>query len=206
MTELFGASVFLNAPDLAKMMARFAVDLAFATVVIRCVYYRLYGNREYVFTYYLFNTITFCMCLLLRKVPIELGFALGLFAVFGILRYRTEPIRIRDLTYLFIVIGVGILNAVTNEKISVSELLAVNSIIVGMTVVLELWPSSRGTDSTPMVYDNLELLRPGNREALLADVVDRTGLDVVRVDVHRLDLLRDTAEVTVHFNRSQGGR
>jgi hypothetical protein len=147
----------------------------------------------------LFNLITFSLCLLLRKVPIELGFALGLFAVFGILRYRTEPIRILDLTYLFIVIGLGILNAVANKKISVMEMVAVNTVIVGMTALLELYPASRSQKSTPMLYDNLSLLRPGSETELHADLRERTGLEIVRVEIQRVDMLRDAAEVLVYY-------
>lgn len=198
-SELFGSSQFLDGDDLVKYLIRLAVNLVFATIVIRFVYYRLYRSREYVFTYYLFNLITFSLCLLLRKVPIELGFALGLFAVFGILRYRTEPIRILDLTYLFIVIGLGILNAVTNKKISVMETLVVNTIIVGMTALIELYPTKRALKSTPMLYDNLALLRPGNEPELCADLSERTGFEVVRVDVQRVDMLRDAAEITVFY-------
>ena len=201
MSEIFGANEFLDGDDLVELLSRLALDLVFATIVIRFVYYRLYRNREYVFTYFLFNVITFCLCLLLRKVPIEIGFALGLFAVFGILRYRTEPIRILDLTYLFIVIGLGILNAVANKNISVMEMLTVNAVIVGMTALLELYPSSRSHKSTPMLYDNLTLLRPGNETELCADLSQRTGLEVVRVEVQRVDMLRDSAEVTVYYVR-----
>ncbi len=200
MSDWLGAKEWFDSEDMIKLLLRFAIDMTFAGVVIKLVYHRLYQNREYVFTYFLFNIITFCMCMLLRKVPIELGFALGLFAVFGILRYRTEAIRIRDLTYLFIVIGLGILNSLSNKKISVAELMFVNMAIVGMTAVLELHPANRGRRSTPMFYDNLALLRPGREDDLHRDLRDRTGLAVVRVDVLRIDMLRDAAELTVFYD------
>ena len=203
MSEIFGSDTILDR-DVLRFLLRLAVDVAFVSVVIRAVYYRLYRNREYVFTYYLFNVITFGMCLLLRKVPIELGFALGLFAVFGILRYRTEAIRIRDLTYLFIVIGLGILNGVSNAKISVAELLAANAVVVGATALLELYPHGRGERSTPMLYDNLELLRPGNEVDLHADLSARTGLEIVRVEVQRFDMLRDAAEIVIFYPMPRG--
>lgn len=196
--ELLGSQHVVDS-DLPKLLVRLAINLFFATIVIHFVYFRLYQNREYVFTYYLFNTITFCLCLLLRKVPIEIGFALGLFAVFGILRYRTEAIRIRDLTYLFILIGIGILNAVVNKKVSVAEILAVNVVIVGMTALLELRPGKGGQRSTPMLYDNLALLRPGKELELYSDLRQRAGLLVVRVEVQRLDMLRDAAEINVYY-------
>lgn len=186
--------------DLFVLLSRLVWNLACATAVILFVYHRLYRIREHVFTYYLFNTITFCLCLLLRRVSVEFGFALALFGVFGILRYRTEQIRTRDLTYLFIVIGVGILNGVADHNVSLGELLAVNGTIVGLTVLLELGPL-RSEDSTPMLYDRLELLKPGQESKLIEDVAGRTGLDVLRVQVQRIDLLRDAAEITIHYRR-----
>lgn len=204
MNELFGSKYLLDPEDLGKLFARLAVDLVFAILIIRVVYFRLYRNREYIFTLFMFNIITFSMCFLLRKVPIELGFALGLFAVFGILRYRTEPIRIRDLTYLFIVIGLGILNALSNKKISVSELVAVNAIIAGATMILELGQAKNRSHSTPILYDNLELLKPGRHQDMLDDLRERTGLHVIRVEVNRIDMLRDAAELTIFYDRADG--
>jgi hypothetical protein len=132
-------------------------------------------------------------------VPIELGFALGLFAVFGILRYRTETVLIRDQTYLFLVIGLGILNAVANNEIGLAELIFVNATIAGMTVILELAPKSRSVQSTVMFYDNLEFLKPGCETELFCDLITRTGLRVVRVNVRQVDMLRDAAEIEVFY-------
>jgi len=197
MSGLFGSDQVLNWPDLGRLLARLALDLAFATVVIRLIYYRLYRNREYVFTYYLFNVITFCLCFVLRKVSTHIGLALALFGVFGILRYRTEQIRIRDLTYLFIVIGIGVLNAFADQGVSVAELLAVDVGIVTITAILELGSRGRSERTTPMCYDQLGLLQPGNEEKLIADIGAKTGLTVTRVEINRVDLLRDAADITV---------
>lgn len=199
MTDLFGTETLLDVDDFVKLLSRLGLNLFFTSIVVAGVYNRLYRNREFVFTYFIFNVITFSLCVLLRKVPMEIGFALGLFAVFGILRYRTEEIRMRDLTYLFIVIGIGILNAVANKKVSLAELVAVNVVIVGITAVIELAPAARRVGSTPMLYDRLELLRPGQYVALLHDLTERTGFDVVRVRVNRIDMLRDAAELTIFY-------
>lgn len=201
MNALLGLNL-VDWADLGSLLTRLALNLAFATVVIRLVYFRLYKSREYVFTYYLFNTITFFLCILLRKVPAELGFALALFGVFGILRYRTEQIRIRDLTYLFIVIGLGMLNGIANKNFML-EMLLVNAIIVGMTALLELGPAKKAESSTPILYDNMEFLRPGSEAQLLADIAERTGLGVLRIHVERIDLLRDSAEIIVHHRRER---
>ncbi len=194
----------LGAPswnNLIVLLSRLGWNLLCATAVILFVYYRLYRTREHVFTYYLFNTITFCLCLLLRRVSVEFGFALALFGVFGILRYRTEQIRTRDLTYLFIVIGIGILNAVADRNVSFAELLVVNGVVIGLTMLLELGPL-RSEESAPMLYDQLALLKPGQEARLIEDLASRTGLEVLRVHVNKIDLLRDAAEITVHYRRT----
>ncbi len=200
MSEVLGLHpAFIDAQDFAKLGSRLFLDLFFTAIVVLGVYVRRYGRTEFVFTYFMFNVVTFTLCFLLRKVPIELGFALGLFAVFGILRYRTEAIRTPDLTYLFVVIGIAILNAVVNKKVSVAEVLLVNSTIVALAAVLENVPSLRREKRQMVIYDNLELLRGGDREALLTDLKQRTGLDVKRVQIDRFDLLRDTARLTVVY-------
>jgi hypothetical protein len=201
--ELFGTDQFFDGDDFAKLAVRLGIDLGFASFLILAVYYRVYRNREFVFTYYVFNLITFSLCVLLRKVPMELGFALGLFGVFGILRYRTEQIRIRDLTYLFIVIGVALINAVANKKVSAAELLAVDVAICTVVALLELPKSGRLHGATPMIYDNLALLKPGKQAALYADLSERIGMTVVRVDVNTIDFLRDAAEITVVYLRPE---
>ncbi len=199
MNWLFGTDTTFDPEDFAKLVARLGLDFMTSTIIIMFVYYRLYRNREMIFTYYALNVITFCLCALLRKTPMDIGFALGLFGIFGILRYRTEAIRMRDLTYLFIVLGVGIINAVANKKVSLGELLLVNAVIVGLTAALELHGAARRCSTAPVLYDRLELMRPERVAELLADLRARTGLDVIRVEVLRVDMLRDAAEITVHY-------
>jgi len=175
------------------------LDMFFTSLVVLAVYYRRYQKAEYVFTYFMFNMITFTLCFLLRKVPIELGFALGLFAVFGILRYRTEPIRTRDLTYLFVVIGLAILNAVSNKKVSLAEIMLVNVAITSLTAILEYAPGLQSLERRTVIYDNMEVIRANDQQALIVDLRTRTGLDIQRVEVRQFDLLRDTARVAIFY-------
>jgi len=209
MSELLGLDPnFAESAGIAKLALRMLINLVFTGLVVYCVYARRYGHNQFVFTYILFNVITFTLCFLLRKVPIELGFALGLFAVFGILRYRTEPIRTRDLTYLFIVIGIAIVNAVANKHVSLGELLLVNVTIAGLTAICEYVPAASKLVATTipprsveLIYDNMEILRNGDQEALIRDVRERSGLDVRGVRVRQVDLLRDTARLAVYVPR-----
>ena len=200
MTELMGLQPDLyDMADLSRLSLRLLLNLFFTAIVVLGVYVRRYGKNEYVFTYFMFNMVTFTLCFLLRKVPIELGFALGLFAVFGILRYRTEPIRTQDLTYLFVVIGLAILNAVVNKRVSLAELLLVNSSITGLTALLEATTFVPYLESRPVIYDNMAILQARDEKALIEDLRTRTGLDIQRIRVRQVDLLRDTARITVYF-------
>jgi len=198
--EAFSFSVTVSA---LMLLGRLGLNMLFTTFVVRLVYYRLYRNRDYVFTYFLINLVTFSLAYLLSNVPIELGFALGLFAVFGILRYRTEAIRVRNLTYLFVVIGIALLNALANDSITLAELLIANTVIVGTVSLLEAAPFSGREASRTVRYDRLDLLSPDAATDLLADLRKRTHLPVERFEIGDVDLLRDTADVTIHY-RSKG--
>lgn len=129
----------------------------------------------------------------------ELGFALGLFAVFGILRYRTEPIPIKEMTYLFIVIGLAMINALANKKISWAELAFVNTAILIVTLSFEkLWFNNE-IQSKNVIYERVDLIKIEQRQEMINDLIERTGLDIVRVEIGKIDLLRDIAFVKVFF-------
>jgi hypothetical protein len=181
------------------LLGRLAVDLIFTTLTVRVVYYRLYRSRDYVFTYFLINLVTFTLAYLLSNVRLELGFALGLFAVFGILRYRTEAILVRNLTYLFVVIGIALLSSLANGGITMTELLIANVAIVGTVAVLEAAPFSGREESRLVRYDRLDLLSPDATDDLLADLRKRTHLPVERFEIGDVDLLRDSAEIKIHY-------
>ena len=199
MTELFDlhASIF-DTEGSIRFILRLGIDLFFASIVTFAVYMRRYGRNEYLFTYIMFNVVTFTLCFSLRQVPIELGFALGLFAVFGILRYRTEPIRIHDLTYLFIVIGIGIYNAVANNQVSLGELLIVNGVISGLPGLLENRLQLHQFSSMNIVYDDIAQLN-ASKESFTAELSKRTGKSVQRYRINNIDLLRETIEITVIY-------
>ena len=122
---------------------------------------------------------------------------MALFGVFGILRYRTEQIRLRDLTYLFIVIGLGLLNGVADPHVGLPALSAVNGAVVLLTWLLERGGRGGVQESTPLMYDRLDLLHPGRKEELLLDIEARTGMRAVRVELEQVDLVRDAAQLTV---------
>jgi hypothetical protein len=206
LADVLGVQTDTNWGDVTKLVWRFALDVSMLVVVVQFVYAKLYRNRTNVFTYYIFNLVTYALCALLRKVPAELGFALAIFAVFGILRYRTEQIRMRDLTYLFIVIGLGIINAIANKKISLPELLIANFSIVLVTVLLERGPFAASEVSVPLRYDRLDMLKPEARGSLHKDIAERMGITASRIEVEHIDFLRDSADIIVYYRPSRGAK
>jgi hypothetical protein len=136
---------------------------------------------------------------MLKNVTLELGFALGLFAIFGIIRYRTDPIPIKEMTYLFLVVGIAIINSLANKKVSYAELMFTNMAILGITWFLENVWLSKQLDTVRINYEKIELVHPERKDELIADLKERTGLDVQDVKVDRMSYLRDTARLMVSF-------
>ena len=185
--------------DVGVLLTRLLVDVGFAFLVVRGVYTRIYHHRDYTFTYLVINLVTFSLSFVLSQVRVDLGLGMGLFAVFGLLRYRTESIEVRNLTYLFVVIGLAVLNALVTANVSLWELLLVNAVIVGMVTVLESASFSRREESRRVVYDRLDLLAPGRSAELIVDLRTRTQLPVERYEIGNVDLSRDTADLAVYY-------
>ncbi len=183
----------------ASLAPRLALDLACAYVVVQGVYVRLYPRREYAFTYWLLNLITFSVAYMLSGVRVEMGLSLGLFAVFGILRYRTEAMRIRDLTYLFVVIGLAIMNGVASERTGLVRVVFIDAAILAVVAALELRQAQHREDTVLVRYDRLELLQAEQREALLADLSKRLGATCERAVIEHVDLMHDSAELVVTY-------
>ena len=198
--ELYGIDLF-DLEDFSKLLFKFGINFIFLIIIVRLIYYRVKDDKDYVFTYIMFNILTFFICFLIRKVPMEMGFALGLFAVFGILRYRTEAIPIRQMTYLFIVIGISMINALSNKSVSIFEVLFTNGLITLITYLIDrLWFQTI-EEKKNIVYEKIELIKPENKQELIKDLKERTGLPIHEVKVEKIDFLRDTAAVTIYYNR-----
>ncbi|MDX9773259.1 MAG: DUF4956 domain-containing protein [Bacteroidales bacterium] len=196
--QLFNTDI-LNAEDLFKLIIRFGFNLIVTLVLVRLLYYKASRRKDYLFTYMMFSTVIFLLCFLLESVKIELGFALGLFAIFGIIRYRTTTIPIKEMTYLFVIIGVSVINALANKKISYGELLFTNLAIVAIVWGFErIWLLKH--ESTKMIlYEKIDLIKPENYSLLLKDLNERTGLDINRIEVGKINFMRDTAEIKIYY-------
>ena len=196
-SELFNLSWFND--DFYTLVLRLVINMFFLTLLIRFLYYPHTKRKDYLFTYYLIGTITFFVCFGLKKLDIDTGMGLGLFAIFGIIRYRTDPIPIKEMTYLFLIIGVSVVNSLASNKISMAEMALINGTLVGVTFVLErLWLLKHETRKT-IVYERIDLIRPEQYQELKNDLEERTGLKINRVEVGKINFLDDTAQIRIYY-------
>ncbi|MFY0712922.1 DUF4956 domain-containing protein [Seonamhaeicola sp. NFXS20] len=197
---------FLEIPifddDFFKMMFRFIINFTFLTIIIRFIYYPIAKRKDYVFTYYLISAIVFFLCFTLKKYELDIGMALGLFAIFGIIRYRTDAIPIKEMTYLFVVIGVSVINSLANKKMSYAEIIAANALVIFVLVAIEKYWALKQEESKAILYENIENIKPENYQLLKEDLENRTGLTINKVTIGNVDFLKDTAEVTIFYFKS----
>jgi hypothetical protein len=183
-----------------KFFIRLGIDLISVLLLIRLIYYRIYRKADLFLTFFIFNLIIFLITFLLNKVQMSIGAAFGLFAVFSMLRYRTEDISAKDMTYLFVVIAMGLISAIV--KGSWDELGLINGLILLCVQLLEgNWLIRREWVKT-IQYDKIELILPSRRADLIADLEARTGLTIHRIEIRGIDFLKDTARIAIYFHQN----
>ena len=191
--------------DLWELIFKFGLDAIVVFILIRLIYYPIHRKKENLFTYFVFNFLIFFLCILMNNVKLSMGFGFGLFAIFSIIRYRTEQLEIKDMTYLFAVITLAVINSLAGKKISLAELVFTNAMILVLVYLLEQVWLTRHEAMRLLIYEKIELIKPENKQLLYADLQERLGLRVSRVEVGRIDLLRDTAQLRVfYFDDEQG--
>jgi len=196
--KIFGIELF-DAEDFWNLLLRFAFNIIVTYILIRRIYFKVTNNKDYLFTYFLISVVVFLLCFLLESVKLELGFALGLFAIFGIIRYRTVQMPIREMTYLFIIIGISVINALANKKISYAELLITNAFIIFITLGLERYWLLRHEVMQIVIYEKIDNIKPENHKLLLEDLENRTGLKINRFEIGKINFLKDIAEVKIYY-------
>ncbi|MEN9422085.1 MAG: hypothetical protein RLZZ321_489 [Bacteroidota bacterium] len=185
--------------DFYALLIRLGINLFFLTILIRFLYYSKTKRKDYLFTYFLIGLITFFLCFGLMQMDIDTGMGLGLFAIFGIIRYRTDAIEIKEMTYLFMVIGISVVNALASNELSISEVTVINVTVLLVTFILEnLWLMKHETRKT-INYERIDLIKPDQHDLLKADLEKRTGLVINRVEVGKIDFLNDTAQVRIYY-------
>lgn len=196
--DLFSIPIF-DASGLTELILRTVINLTFITALVRGVYYRFSPNREFAFTYFLFNMLIFFVCYLMSGVNVNMGFGFGLFAIFGILRYRTATLSIKEMTYLLAVIVLAVLNSVSSPDISLVEQILMSVFVIGFVYVMErMWYQVR-EGMKEVRYEKIELIKPALRDELIKDLEKRLGLTVRRVEISEIDFLTDSARLLVYY-------
>ncbi len=189
-------------PELTEFFLRFGLNLVIIFVLVRLLYYPMRRNRDFLFTFFLFNIINFLICFLLSSAKLKMGFAFGLFAIFSILRYRTVTVPVREMGYFFISVTLGIINALTgiDSTTGLPLLVSANIIILLVAWIIDHKVRIVHENFKEIVYDRIDLITPENRPAMLEDLRNRTGLQIHRVEFGKIDFFKDTVVTYVFYN------
>jgi hypothetical protein len=186
--------------SLFNFLLSFVFNFLVALIVVRFIYYPSTHNKPYVFTFLAFNTVIYFVLSFMASIEIGVGVGFGLFAIFSILRYRTDPIPIREMTYLFIISALPLMNASGVDGAVWPQLVAANLAVVVIMLLLEKGWGFHYESSKQIVYEKINLIRPDHRAELVADLEERTGLKIKRVVVGKVDFLHDVANLKIYFD------
>lgn len=195
--DLLGVPLF-DGPSLWTFLIRFGFNLLVCWIITHFLYYRKSHHREYYFTYMLFSATIFLILYQLQSLQMEITLALGLFAIFSMIRYRTEQLPIREMTYLFVLIGISIING-SGLTSSYTAFAITNLLIILLIWLLESLGFSKRQANKIITYEKIDLIRPDKREELLADLRARTGLEITNVQVGSINFLKDTAFLKITY-------
>jgi hypothetical protein len=192
--------------DVIAMPLMFLFNLLVVWTIVYGIYYRFSRRRDFYVTFMLFSSAMFLLLWLMQILDIQTGFVLGLFAIFGMIRYRTETVPIREMNYLFVIIAVSVINSLSLKADGLAWYLLVlaNVLIICMAYGFELWSNRKRTSTKIILYEKIENIRPENRAALIADLEQRTGLKVLDVEIGHIDFLRDVAYIKMTYPLEKG--
>lgn len=193
-----GVIPYSSTSGIVDLMIRFFLNMFVVGGIIQFFYYAKSKRRDYYFTFILFSITVFLLIYLLDSVKLQIGMALGLFAIFGILRYRTETVPIREMTYLFIIIGISVINGLTSKD-EWAILLVTNIIFMVSIWIMESNHFLKHVSCKLIVYDKIALIKPEKNAEMLEDLRERTGLNILKAEVGHIDFLKDTAFVKVYY-------
>ena len=192
-----------DAHNLTHLLIRFAFNLLVSWLIVRFCYYTKSQRKDYVLTYMLFSSAMFLLIFLMENVNLQIGLTLGLFAIFGVIRYRTETVPVREMTYLFVIIATSVINGLA-LNISYVELFVANALIFLLIWAMESRVLLRHTSAKLVIYEKIQLITPERREEMIADLEQRLGHKVEKVEVGHVDFLRDVAFVKVYYELPEG--
>lgn len=185
--------------DVQILCIRLIINLIASFVLVRLIYYNTHKNKDFLFTFSLFNLLIFIVCALLSTATIQMGFAFGLFAIFSFIRYRTVTVPIREMGYLFASLTIGIVNALAIPGKGFSIIIACNALIIGVLLVLDRFLNLSHENMKEVVYERIDLIVPERRDEMISDLKMRTGLPIHRIEVRSINFLRDVAYIAVFY-------
>ena len=194
----FMGMLLFDSSMLLMLLLRFTANLLVCWVIIQFFYYRKSTRKDYYFTFMIFSVAIFLLLFILQNLSMEFGFALGVFCIFGMIRYRTESIQIREMTYLFVIIAISAVNGLSID-VDLTTLLIANLMFITLIWALESNKLLKHTSTKIILYEKIELIKSEKYEEMLADLKERTGLKISRVEVGHIDFLRDTAYLKVYY-------
>ena len=192
--------------NVITMPLMFLFNLLVTWIIVYCIYYRFSRRRDYYVTYMPFSSGMFVLLWLMQILDIQTGFVLGLFAIFGMIRYRTETVPIREMNYMFLIIAVSVINSLSLKADGLAWYLLVfaNLVIILLALGFEAWQVRKRTSTKIILYEKIENIKPANRAALIADLEERTGLKVLDIEIGHIDFLRDVAYIKMTYPLEDG--
>ncbi|WP_395632973.1 DUF4956 domain-containing protein [Flavobacterium sp.] len=178
---------------------RSIIDIVAILILVGLIYYPKHRNKDFIFTFVLFNVINFMICYLLGAAKIKMGFAFGLFAIFSIIKYRTIVVSIKDMGYFFVCVALGMLNSLANISDGFTILMVCNLVILSLTYFLERLNFINNENVKEIIYDDVRLIKPDLRDELIADLTERTGLEIHKVEIVSINYLKDTVLLKAYY-------
>lgn len=192
--------------DFEKLLLRFMINIIFTLFLVRALYYPTTKRKDYLFSFIITNIVVFMIVFVMftmKKNDIGTGLGLGLFAIFGIIRFRTTTMPVREMTYLFMVIGIAVINSITSKKLSWAELAFANFAIIGLSFAIEKVWLLKHEAQLNVTYEKIDLIKPGKLDELLADLSERTGLVINRVEIGKINFLNDTVRISIFYYKDK---
>ncbi|MBP6455509.1 MAG: DUF4956 domain-containing protein [Chitinophagaceae bacterium] len=189
----------INSFDYPDLAFRFLINFIAIFILIRVIYYNTHKNKDFLFTFFLFNLLNFSICILLSTAKIKMGFAFGLFAIFSIMRYRTVTVPIKEMGYLFTCVALGLINSMAFSGDYYEVIIICNAFVLGLTLILDRFISLQHENVKEITYERIDLILPEKRQELLEDLNSRTGLNIHRVEIRNINFLRDSANIFAYY-------
>ena len=189
----------LSNPDFLGILFRFLINLAFLIVLIRVIYFRYTKKEKFLFTFFMLGITVFFISSMLKSVFIEFGMAIGLFAIFTILRFRTRNFSLKDMSYIFTTIGISLINSLKLVGFPMLGVIIFNIIIIASAVILEEFALKNNTTTYTIILEDLELMKNGKKQKILKELSDLTGREILRYKIRKIDYKKQVAALDISY-------